>query len=319
MDNELAIVASFQALADPSRVRALMLVRTMELTIGEIAQVLGQSQPRVSRHVRILAEAGLVRRRKEGSWTFVDWPSGASEALAALLDGAAEGPDREMFTADRLRLDHVRQERAEAASRWFESRADRWDALRALHAPNARIEDALVELAGEQPLGTLVDVGTGTGRMIELLGDAARTAIGIDRSPEMLRLARVRLEPVLGEEVQLRQGDMGAIPLPDASADTVVLHLVLHHAHAPGTAIGEAARLLRPGGRLLVVDFDAHGREELRRIHGHQRLGFSDGQIGRWCEDAGIALDDVRSLPGDPLTVKLWSATRPSPRAKAAA
>lgn len=306
------LTAVFHALADTSRLRILVLVEAMELTVGELAQVLGQSQPRVSRHLRILDEAGLVRRRKEGSWTFVESADGpASPLLRQLIVNAHSVTDSEIFTADTNRLALVRAERAEAASRWFDSRAERWDRLRALHAAEEVVERAVAQALSGFPLGTLVDIGTGTARMIELLAPDADEVIGIDRSPDMLRLARVRLEEAGIEGVQLRQGDMTALPLKDACADTVVLHLVLHYAPAPALALAEAARLLRSGGRLLLVDFAAHGEDELRRVHGHQRLGFSDERIEGWCRDAGLTIEAIDRVEGDPLTINLWTARAP--------
>ncbi|WP_265570061.1 ArsR/SmtB family transcription factor [Sphingomicrobium nitratireducens] len=317
MSAELPLASLFHALGDPSRLRILALVRSMELTVGEIALVLGQSQPRVSRHVRILAEAALVSRRKEGSWVFVEADRGQREtALRLLIDAAKDKRDRDVFQADATRLEAVRGERAEAAGRWFDRRAERWEQLRQLHAPDAQIEAALDTAVGSERIHTLVDVGTGTGRMIELFADRVDRAIGIDRSPDMLRVARVRLDEARIGHASLRQGDMTALPLPDASANLVILHLVLHFAHAPGAAVHEAARLLAPGGRLLVVDFAAHEREELRRLHGHQRLGFSDERIGGWLADCGLEQDTPIELPGRTLVIKIWTARRGAGRGR---
>lgn len=309
----------FHALSDLSRLRIVQLVRTMELTVGELCQVLGQSQPRVSRHVRILDEAGIVRRRREGSWTFVEIPRGPVPGLLdPLVEAVAGANDREIFTADLKRLGTVRDDREAAASRWFDSRAERWEAVRALHAGEDEIEAALAKALGRGPLGTLVDVGTGTGRMIELFGPRSTSAIGIDRSPDMLRLARVRLDKADASPAQLLQGDMNALPLDDGIADTLILHLVLHYAASPAAALAEAARVLKPGGRLLLVDFAEHDREELRRIHGHQRLGFSDAQVEDRCNEVGLELAAVSTVAGDPLDVRLWTARRPAKEAEAA-
>ncbi|MBW0144448.1 ArsR/SmtB family transcription factor [Sphingomicrobium clamense] len=308
MSKKAGLSATFHALSDISRLRILMLVRSMELTVGEVAQVLGQSQPRVSRHVRILDDAGLVRRRKEGSWTFIE--ATGSAPLDAFFYEQASSDDVEIFTADMGRLQSIRAERADAASRWFDSRTERFERLRALHAPEREVEDAVVATLGKT-LGTLVDIGTGTGRMIELLAARADKVIGIDRSPDMLRLARVRIDEAGVGNAQLRQGDMTALPLKDGSADTVILHLVLHYAHSPSAALQEAARLLRPGGRLLIVDFTAHDREELRRDHGHQRLGFSDERVTDYCTAAGLSLQDMHTIEGDPLSIRLWTAKAP--------
>lgn len=302
----------FRALADPTRIRILLLVRRMELAVGELADVLGQSQPRVSRHVRILGQAGLVRRFKEGAWVFVRLGDAAATmpvlaALDAWHDGAAD--------ADAARLAAVRAERDTAAAAYFAAQAESWDRLRSLHVAESEVEAAIVAALAGRPLGCLLDIGTGTGRMIELLGPRARSAIGIDRSPEMLRLARGRIEAAGLAHAEVRRGDMFALPQADASADTVVLHQVLHFADAPAAAIAEAARVVAPGGRLLIADFAPHDREELRAAAAHARLGFDAVVVIGWLRAAGLEARVVAELPApagvaEPLTVTLWLGER---------
>ena len=228
----------FRSLADPTRLRILMLLRAMELSVGELAQVLGQSQPRVSRHVRILIEGGLIVRRKEGSWVFLSL--GCSERIAPvfnLLDRWADLDGQDPWRiADAARLAAVRADRAAAAERWFASHAANWDDLRSLHVGEAEVEAAIGRALAGRPLGRLIDIGTGTGRMIELFGPQAETAVGVDRSPEMLRVARAKLADA-GFAVELRQGDMYALPIPSGTADTVIIHQVLHYAQQPGAAV----------------------------------------------------------------------------------
>ncbi|USI72025.1 ArsR/SmtB family transcription factor [Sphingomonas morindae] len=312
MPDSLAI---FRALADPTRLRILALLRAMELSVGELAQVLGQSQPRVSRHVKILADAGLAERRREGSWVFLALgPEAVVAPLFAAIDAwEANGPGE--AEADKARLDAVRAERGAAAERYFESHAAEWDAIRSLHVAEAEVEAAIRGVVAGEPIGRLVDIGTGTGRMLELLGPGASAATGIDRSPEMLRFARAKLarhEAAVLARAELRQGDMYALPLADRSADLVILHQVLHYAQQPGAALAEAARLLGPGGRLLVVDFAPHEREDLRTNGAHARLGFGDAQMAGWLDAAGLALAETRSLAGGELTVKIWLGERPA-------
>jgi ubiquinone/menaquinone biosynthesis C-methylase UbiE len=301
----------FRALADPTRLRIFHLLRAMELSIGELAQVLGQSQPRVSRHVKILADAGLAERRKEGSWVFLGL--GADECVAPLFsaidDWSRDGEDV-WAVADRARLAAVRADRAAAAARYFAEHAEEWDAIRSLHVPESAVEQRIVDMVSDSPIGRMVDIGTGTGRMIELIGGQAASALGIDRSPEMLRLARAKLADAGLPQAELRQGDMYALPLGDGSAELVILHQVLHFAQHPAAAIAESARLLAPGGRLLVVDFASHDLEELRSRDAHARLGFADDQIGGWYQAAGLRLERVEELVGDALTVKLWLGLR---------
>jgi ArsR family transcriptional regulator len=315
----LPLADRFQSLADPTRLRILALLRVMELSVGELAQVLGQSQPRVSRHLKILSDAGVLERRKEGSWVFLTLADGESmAALFKLIDEWADPGTNALFYSDAARIDGIRAERADAANRYFAGHAGVWDQIRSLHVAESEVECAIDRVLGKRTLGRLVDVGTGTGRMIELFGPRATQAIGIDRSSEMLRLARVKLEAA-GIHSSLRQGDMYALPLADDSADSVIIHQVLHYAHSPAAAIVEAARVLAPGGTLLIVDFAAHEREELRSTDAHIRLGFEDEVMAGWFAAAGLDVDHVEHLEGGELTVTLWRGAKLGARQRRAA
>ena len=306
MTRDLKLAALFQALADPTRLRILALLRSMELSVGELAQLLGQSQPRVSRHVKILSDSGLVGRRKEGSWVYLQLAEpGRTESLFELA-GDADREASQIFGADASRLDTIRADRAEAARRYFEAHAATWESIRSLHIDDIEIERAIADLLAERPLGALLDIGTGTGRMLELFAPRADSAIGIDRSSEMLRLARVKLDEAGISGASLRQGDMYALPLGDCSADSIILHQVLHYAQQPGSAIVEAARVLNPGGQLLVIDFAQHDRAELKEQDAHLRLGFADDAMRGWFSAAGLGLDRTERLGGGALTVILW-------------
>lgn len=310
-------VIIFQALSEPTRLRILQLLREMELSVGELAQVLGQSQPRVSRHVRILVEAGLVCRRKEGSWVFLTL--GPEEILApvfAALDQWLRFSNSDMagIRADRHRLQAIRNLRVDAAQGWFEDHAIEWDEIRSLYVSEQDVEEAITRLVGSEPIGRLVDIGTGTGRMLELLAPKSDTALGFDRSPAMLRLARAKLESVQtrqGGRVELWQGDFYALPLGDNLVDLAIMHQVLRYAQHPAAVLAEAARLLAPGGRLLVVDFAAHNREDLRTRDAHVSLGFGDQNMSEWFRQAGLIPATPLALEGE-LTVKLWLGRRPS-------
>lgn len=297
----------FRALGDPTRLRIFALLREMELSVGELAQVLGQSQPRVSRHIRILADAGLTARRREGSWVFLTLAR--DPRIQPLLDAIGDAGG-EWIDEDKARLEAVRADRAAAAERYFAAHAEEWDAIRSLHVPESRVEAAMAALLADAPIGRLVDLGTGTGRMLELFGARATRAVGVDRSPEMLRLARAKLAETV-PSAELRQGDLTALPLGEGIADTVILHQVLHFLAQPASAIGEAARLLGPAGRMLIVDFAPHEREELRTRDAHARLGFSDEQIAGWLAGAGLELVRSDRLEGGELTVTLWLGERP--------
>lgn len=302
----------FRALADPSRLRILALVRAMELSVGELAQVLGQSQPRVSRHVKILCDAGVVRRRKEGSWVFITLGRAAMvEPLLAAIDSwTGEGEDH-WQVADAAKLAAVRADRARAAEGWFQANADQWDAIRSLHIAESEVEAAMARLLGDRPVARLIDIGTGTGRMLELFAGRAASAIGVDRSSEMLRLARVKLAASGLDHAELRQANLYALPVEDGGADLAIVHHVLHFVQAPEAAIAEAARVLAPGGRLLIADFAPHEREELRTSDAHARLGFADPQVAGWFEAAGLATQAVETLEGGELTVKIWLGRKP--------
>ncbi|MFN3435357.1 MAG: ArsR/SmtB family transcription factor [Sphingomonas sp.] len=300
----------FRALADATRLRIFSLLRSMELSVGELAQVLGQSQPRVSRHVKILCDAGLAERRKEGSWVFVALGRAAATApVAAAIDQWSKTEPDHWAVADAARLAAVRADRAASAAQWFEGHADEWDAIRSLHVAESEVEAAMAGVLGEGPLGSLIDIGTGTGRMLELFGGQADSALGIDRSSEMLRLARAKLHD--RPNTELRQADLYALPMADGAADVAILHHVLHFAQQPGAAIAEAARVLAPGGRLLIADFAPHDREDLRQRDAHTRLGFANEQIAGWFGNAGLGLARTETLKGGELTVTLWLGVKP--------
>jgi ArsR family transcriptional regulator len=292
--------------------RIVHLLRAMELAVGEIAQVVGQSQPRVSRHVRILVEAGLVEKRKEGNWVFLRMArNGTASSLVEMFDRVTPSESEALWQhADFARLAAVRNDRAKAADDYFARHAEEWDAIRSLHVPEAEVEAAMQGVLGGEPIGHLLDIGTGTGRMVQLFGDSARQVTAIDRSPDMLRLARAKLPVDGNDKYALVVADFTDLPLDERSVDTVVLHQVLHYAQAPEAVIAEAARVMDGQGRLLIADFAPHEREELRIRDQHARLGFSDEQIGRWFADAGLDLEAHQELPGGELTVKIWLGRR---------
>jgi len=303
-----------RALADPTRLRIMRLLAHMELAVGELAQVLGQSQPRVSRHVRILCDAGLAERRKEGSWVFLKSAISASGepsmgTVAAHLIATAEAEDATFAQGcawDRRHLSAIRSAREATAATYFARHAGEWDTLRSLHSPDGPVETALSD-ALDGGLGALLDVGTGTGRIAELLAERAGHVTALDKSPEMLRIARTRLQQLPADRLDLVQGDFASLPFADGSFDTLVFHQVLHYAQEPETALAEAARVTRPGGRVAVIDFAAHDREELRASHAHARLGFADSQMLELLEAAGFDAAPAIALPGKPLTVMIWT------------
>lgn len=322
MPFRMAIHDAIRALDDPTRLRILRLLASMELAVGEVAQVLGQSQPRVSRHIKILCDSGLAERRKEGAWVFLrssiseasDSPLAA--AIARLL-AVAEQEDTAFgrrCAEDRQHLDAIRSARETHALDWFSRHAEEWDELRSLHIEDGPVEAALTEmllgLAGSTGLGRMLDVGTGTGRIAELLAPHAARVVAFDKSPDMLRIARARLQHLRADSVELVQGDFAQIPFAARSFDTVLFHQVLHYAQAPEAVLAGAARVTAPGGRIAIVDFAAHDREDLRQTHAHARLGFSDAQIEAMLRDAGFTPHETRALAGHELVVKLWTGVR---------
>lgn len=308
----------FKALADPTRLRIARLLGTMELAVGELAQVLGQSQPRVSRHVGILCDAGLAERRREGSWVFLR-QSEASIAEAPVIAAVqqllatAEAEEAEfaaLCETDRKKLAAIRQARESAAEHYFARHAGEWDELRALHSPDADVERRLADALADAPLGTVLDIGTGTGRMAELFAGTADRIVALDRNLEMLKVARAKLQHLPAAQIELVQGDFADLPFANASFDTVLLHQVLHFAQEPALVLIEAARVLRDGGRIAIIDFASHDREELRTRHQHARLGFSDRQMAELLREAGFAASAPIALAGGELVVKIWLGKR---------
>ncbi|MEE4200751.1 ArsR/SmtB family transcription factor [Erythrobacter sp.] len=313
----MLIDALFKALADPTRLRIARLLSAMELAVGELAQVLGQSQPRVSRHIGILCDAGLAERRREGSWVFLRAPSGeeGGPVLAALdrLLAIAERENEDfgrLCAQDRDKLAAIRRARESNAEDYFARHAGEWDELRALHTGEAQVERALVEALANTPLGAVLDIGTGTGRMAELFADKAERIVALDKNLEMLRVARAKLQHLPIAQIELVQGDFADLPFSAASFDTVLLHQVLHFAQEPAQALAEAARVTRGGGRIAIVDFAAHDREELRGRHQHARLGFTDRQMQDLLGQAGFAAMRPIALEGGELVVKIWLGNR---------
>ncbi len=303
-----ALLGALKAAADPTRLRLLALCGAEPLSVGELVEILGQSQPRVSRHLKLLAAAGLLERRRDGASVFYRRP--AQKRLADHLAGLLPLEDPELVR-DGDRLTELRKRRAERASAYFADNADRWDALRSLHVDDGVVERALLDSLLPHRPRHLADIGTGTGRMLELFGPHVESAIGIDSSREMLDVARVKLASKHMAHVELHHADMAHLPLGNAAFDLVLFHQVLHFADHPARALAEAGRILAPGGRLAVVDFAPHVLEILRTEHQHLRLGFSQPEIEEALREAGLIPYDTRTLPGRPLAVTIWLAAKP--------
>lgn len=301
-------LAALRAAAEPTRLRLLALCDVAELAVSELTAILGQSQPRVSRHLKILVEAGLLTRRTEAGWAFyrIDRAGEAGRLAAALLRLAPM--DDPGLMLDRTRLEAVRAERAQRAQAYFEANAPQWDAIRAMHVDEAEVNTAILAAAG--PARRIIDIGAGAGHLATLFAPQADRVVGVDASRAMLDMARARLDPALEDRVDFRLADMYRLPFGDGAFDLAVIHQVLHFADRPAAVIAEAARLLAPGGRLVIADFAPHEMEALREAHAHRRLGFAEAEIAAWCRDAGLTPGPARALPGDQLTVLVWAAEK---------
>src|SRR5882724_340035 len=281
-----------------------------DLTVGDLTQILGQSQPRVSRHLKLLCEAGVIERLPEGTAVFHRLADGgAGSALAQQVLKLLPRDDAKLML-DRKRLDAIRAERAASAAAYFRKNAARWGELRSLHVEETRVEAELLRRLPDTGIGDLLDIGTGTGRILELVAGRVGRGIGIDLSRDMLIVARANLQSASLGNCQVRQADMYRLPWTAPSFDAVTIHRVLHYAEDPARVIAEAARVLRPGGRLLIVDFAPHALERLRSEHAHRRLGFADDEVNKWCRAADLRPEPVQHLPGKQLTVSIWQALR---------
>lgn len=314
------LVAALKAAAEPTRLRVLRLLADGELNVKDLTHILGQSQPRLSRHLKLLTETGLVERFREGSWVYFHVSDRTSGGRLARLVLDMLDADDATALRDRDRATVLKRQREAVAHQYFEAHAADWDRIRALHVPEAAVEAAIGELVGTGPFGLLVDLGTGTGRMLELLAGRYDHAIGFDLSHAMLNYARSKLDSAGLERVQVRHGDLYNLALADGSADVVLMHQVLHFLSEPLPALMEASRILAPGGRLLIVDFAPHEIERLREDHAHERLGFPREQIEEWLRAAGLVPKASRTLaqpvpapapaPAETLDVTLWLAER---------
>jgi ArsR family transcriptional regulator len=315
-------VEVLRAAGEPTRLRILALLAREELAVLELCRILDQSQPRVSRHLKLLAEAGLVERFPDGAWVFYRL-TGAGQAGDLISEALARiDPADPSLSRDAEQLHAVRAERADAAGEYFARNAARWDEIRSLYVSEADVEAAILKAAGHGPFRRLVDLGSGTGRMLTLLGPRAEQALGLDLSQQMLNIARNHVTEAGLEGCELRHGDIFGTRLPAESADLVVVHQVLHYLADPAAAVREAARIVAEGGRLLIVDFAPHKLEFLREQHQHRRLGFSDAEMARWLDEVGLGNVHADALPPSRdggLTVKIWTAERIRARQRTAA
>ncbi len=312
-----------KAIADETRLRVLSVLSHGERTVKDLTDILGQSQPRISRHLKLLTDAGLIERAPEGAWVYYRL-SDDEHVRAIVQPTLSDLADRDLTVRrDFEQLERIRRRNQDAASAYFAEHAEHWDRLRNLHVPDTDIESAILDAAGPGPFHALLDIGTGTGRMLDLFASRARRVTGVDLSPAMLAVARSNLERARHAHVHVRLGDANNLPVVREGFDLVLIHQVLHYLDDPARAIAQAAKALSPGGRLLIVDFAPHDIEELRTTHAHRRLGFSHGQIHQWLLEAGLAPLAPKDLPpparsDQTLTVSLFPADAASADARKA-
>lgn len=310
------IVDVLKTIAESTRLRILNLLADGDLTVSELTEILGQSQPRVSRHLKLMLDAKLIKRQQEGSWALFRLSrNAAGDVLTQELLGRLDQDDP-TIRHDMERLGRVKEKRREKASDYFSKNASSWDEIRTLHVADRKVEDALVALVGAEPVRYMLDLGTGTGRLLEVFSNVYQHGVGIDSNREMLHVARANLDHAGIRSAEVRLGDVYNLPVPRDGFDLVTIHQVLHYLDDPAEAIGQAARALRPGGRLVIVDFAPHGFDFLREEHAHRRLGFSDEDIGGWFAEAELEMIasealDAGKADGGRLTVKIWMARDP--------
>jgi ArsR family transcriptional regulator len=301
------LLQGLRAVSEPTRLRILVLCAHAELSVTELVQVLGQSQPRVSRHLKLMVDAGLLDRHQEGSRAFyrLAEDSEVSDLARILVDLTPD--DDDVIAVDLERLEEIKVQRAQVAEEYFRRNAKNWDDLRGEHIDDDDVDARLKRRSLSAPVRDLLDIGTGTGRVLRLVGDEVRSAVGVDNSREMLAIARSYLDQDTLRNCQVRHGDMYRLPFPAHRFDAVTANMLMHYADNPGEMVREAARVLRPGGRLVVVDFATHDLTDLRERHAHRWLGFSDSDVERLFKKAGLELQNVERIDGGTLTVCIWT------------
>jgi ArsR family transcriptional regulator len=309
-----ATIDVLRAAGEVTRLRILALLSCGELTAGELSNVLGQSQPRVSRHLKLLVEAGIILRRPEGAWVFVrlsnqEPAAGLVKNILATLNDADD-----VIVRDKARLKEIKDKREAQAKAHFETISGEWQSLRKLHQPEAAVEKAMLQLVKGRRFDFHIDLGSGFGDLLEAFAKQTKWGEGIDRSRGMLAMARARFDDRNDRHICVRMGDIMALPYQPQTADLVTIHQVLHYLDNPQGAISEAARILKRNGILLIADFAPHEFEELREKFGHLRLGFDAQEIREWCEDAGLQIEKIINVSDaenhTSLAVNVFAASR---------
>lgn len=305
------IVEFLKATAEPTRLHLLALCRRCDLAVSELTWILGQSQPQISRHLKQMCEAGVVERYTEGNWVIYRHAMGGGIGQFGELIDSLIDPEAEPTAGYLARLEDVRQKRRDKVQAFFSQNAERWSELSRLQVSERDVETALHAILGTEPLGDVLDLGTGTGRMLAVLAGRCDSAIGIDANPDMLAIARQTLDRPDYRHIQARQADIRALPFAANAFDLITAHQVLHYLDDPDRVVREAARVLRPGGRIVIADLLPHDVQDLKTEQAHRRLGFDKSEVENWFASAGLVAGQSVSLTGRPLPVGVWSAEKP--------
>ncbi|MFT5259365.1 MAG: ubiquinone/menaquinone biosynthesis C-methylase UbiE [Saprospiraceae bacterium] len=305
-----SLLKALKAAGEPTRLRLFSALSQCELTVTELVFLLGQSQPRISRHLKILVDAGLLQRYQEGSWVFhrvndQETDRSIAREFIKLIDYSDP-----VLLADQVKIESIKQRNAQQAANYFKAQAKDWDTIRHLVGSDEQIEQAMLDCIKDTNIANMVDLGTGTGRILEIFAPRLTKGIGFDASLAMLNVARANLERNALHHCQVRRSDIRALPTPSSTIDLATLHQVLHYIDNPIAVIQEATRILKPGGDILIVDFAKHQHEFLRTEHAHRRLGFSQSEILFWCEHNNLALTSHQKVSDNntkaSLEVILW-------------
>ena len=291
------MIDTFKALADPCRARLTAVLLSGEFTVQELTRIMGMGQSRVSRHLKILTEAGVLSVKRQGTWSY--YRAGEESTF---FSGIRPAFERELSSLpercrDLAAVSKVLEERRRRSQEFFDCHARQWDDLARTLLPVPEYRQRLLQLVPEG--ASVLEIGIGTGGLLTELTSRASRVIGVDHSPAMLEEARRRLNDRGIGGIELRLGEMSHLPLSDASVGCVVANMVLHHAADPPAVLAEIRRVLAPGGTLLLADLARHERESAREQLADQWLGFEDNELTEWLRRAGFTIINIDKVAAD--------------------
>ncbi len=303
------LLQGLRAAAEPTRLRIIALCGHAELSVTELVMILGQTQPRVSRHLKLLVEGGLLQRNKEGNRAYYRLSTEAEGAdLARMLNDLMPGED-EVHALDLSRLSSVKADRVRYAESFLDPYSQEIIELRGMWPPDEVIDKCILALLKDRSIQNLLDLGTGAGRILRTIAPFVEKGTGIDNSLEMLSIARARLDQDGIKNCQVRVGDMYRLPFKKNSFDLITINSLLRYADEPKKVIAEAARVLEKKGALLIVDLAAHDLSALRDEYGHSWLGFSEAEMVEMLSEENLTVDRVKHIDGQKLSVCIWLAS----------